>query len=168
MSFQQLKQSRNLPNSHFFRFLQVRAFLRTHIPNFERLHRHNTLDCIILHIPGFKGAVSSFYDMLQASVEVSSEKARADWERDLDTEISEDVWDSILGNIHSSSINSRHTLVQFKVVHRLHYSKSRLHAIYPNTLPLCDKCKQETGTLAHQFWFCSKLSSFWSHIFDYL
>ena len=34
--------------------------------------------------------------MLQASEEVSSEKARADWERDLDTGISEDVWDSIL------------------------------------------------------------------------
>ena len=86
----------------------------------------------------------------------------------MNIEIPEDVWESILSNIHSSSINARHTLVQFKVVHRLHYSKSRLHAIYPNTSPLCDKCKLETGTLAHQFWFCPKLNSYWSLIFDYL
>ena len=120
-----------------------------------------------MYSSGF-GSVSIFYDLLQASVVISSDKFRCDWEKDLDTTISEDVWDAILDNIHSSSINARHALVQFKVVHRLHYSKSRLHAIYPNSSPLCDKCKQEAGTLAHQFWLCPKLNSYWSLIFDYL
>ena len=32
--------------------------------------------------------------------------------------------------------------------------------------PLCDKDEQQTGTLTHQFWSCSKLTLFRSLIFD--
>lgn len=55
---------------------------------------------------------------------------------------SEEVWETTL--------EAKQNL-QFKVVHRLHYSKSMLHTIpTPNTTPLCDKCKHRL-TL-HQFW----------------
>ena len=95
MSFQQLQRANNLPATHFFRFLQIRAYLRTHIPNYEQLPTHNTLDSILIYTAGF-GSVSIFYDLLQASVVISSDKFRCDWEKDLDTTISEDVWDAIL------------------------------------------------------------------------
>ena len=58
---------------------------------------------------------------------------------------------------HHISINVRHTLIQFKTVHRLHYS--RLHAMYPKTSPLCDKIKLDTGTLTHQSWSRPELNS---------
>lgn len=35
-SFQQLQQKYNLPQHQFFRYLQVRNYVKTHLPNFER------------------------------------------------------------------------------------------------------------------------------------
>lgn len=44
-------------------------------------------------------------------------------------------------------------MIQFKVLHRSHYSNQ--------TSPLCNRCR----TLAHQFWSCLSLQSFWCSIF---
>ena len=65
-------------------------------------------------------------------------------------------------------MNARHNLVQFKVIHRLHYSKVKLHKIFPDTSPLCETFKQEEGTLTHLFWTYPKLHVYWALIFDYL
>ena len=168
VSFQHLQQTYDLPSTHLFRFLQIRHYIRTHIPRYEHVPKHNILDSLRRLIPGSRGTVSSLYSILMAHEEVSTEKVKNDWEQELNLELNVTDWEGILDRIHSSSINSRHSLVQFKVVHRLHYSKARLHGIYPNISPLCEKCKQQSGTLTHQFWSCSKLTLFWSLIFDYI
>ena len=71
-----------------------------------------------------------------------------------------------LTRIHSSSICSRHDLIQFKVLHRLHFSKAKLVRIFPNVDPLCDRCKQTPATSYHMFWSCPKLVPFWSSFFE--
>lgn len=63
---------------------------------------------------------------------LSDAKLRNAWVEELGTEITDDTWEAILIKIYNSSINVRHRLIQFKIVHRLHYTKSRLHAIYLN------------------------------------
>src|SRR4029434_305144 len=158
MSFQHLQQTYDLPSAHFFRFLQIRDYIKTHIPHYEHMPKHNTLDSLRRLTPGSRGTVFFLYDMLRAHEVVPTAKLKNYWEQELNMEISITVWEGIMDRIHSSSINSRHSLIQFKVVHRLHFSKTRLHDIYPNISPLCDKCKQQTGTLTHQFWSCSKLT----------
>lgn len=75
-------------------------------------------------------------------------------------------WDKSLFNIQSYSVNSGHQLIQFKVVHRLHYSKSRLRKIYLSVLPVCDRCKVTEGPLSHTFWFWASLR-LWTRIFDW-
>ena len=69
--------------------------------------------------------------------------------------------------IHRCSINARHKLIQFKITHRLHYSKLKVNKMYPNVSALCNKCKNQVGTLTHQLWTCPSLHSFWSSIFDF-
>lgn len=49
----------------------------------------------------------------------------------------------------------------------MHYSKVRLHRIYPSVSPVCDRCNMSEGTLSHAFWACSSLANFWSRIFDW-
>lgn len=75
------------------------------------------------------------------------------WEEELDTEISDELWQAVLNNIHSSSICLRHTIIQFKVTHRLHWSKAKLARIAPDIDPECDRCNIEPGTLSHMFFF---------------
>lgn len=152
VSFKQLRQTYDLPSTHLFRFLQIWHYIRSHVPDYERMPKHNTTDSLRRLIPRSRGTVSSLYSILMAHEVVSTKKVKNDREQELNTELNVTDWEGILDRIHSSSINSRHALVQFKVVHRLHYSKARVHGIYSNISPLCDKCKQQSGTLTHQFW----------------
>ena len=64
------------------------------------------------------------------------------------------IWTSALSCIHKCSINSRHRLIQFKVIHRFHYCKAMLHRFYPSVSPVCDKCNLIDATLLHSFWKC--------------
>lgn len=93
---------------------------------------------------------------------------RDKWEGDLHVQISDETWKKIIDRIFSSSICLRHGVIQFKVVHRLHWSKTRLSKIRDDFDPTCDRCKQEPASLLHMFWTCSKLQNFWKNIFNIL
>ena len=74
-------------------------------------------------------------------------------------------WNCALSRIHSASFSARHSLIQFKVVHRLHWSRAKLGKIFPDIDPICSRCKLEPATLFHQFWSCPKLADLWGRIF---
>ena len=57
------------------------------------------------------------------------------------------------------------SLIQFKVLHRLHYSKSKLHRIFSNIPAICDKCQHSEANLTHSFTNCIKITNFWTEIF---
>ena len=59
----------------------------------------------------------------------------------------------------------RHAVVQFKVAHRLHWSKARLSWINSDVDPTCDRCIQAPATLLHMFWTCPRLFTFWQSVF---
>lgn len=61
--------------------------------------------------------------------------------------------------------NARLQLIQFKVTHRSHFSKTKLNRIFPSVSATCDKCKSANGTLGHLIWSCPKLRTFWDNIF---
>lgn len=82
--------------------------------------------------------------------------------------IGDEVWEASLKAIHTCSINTRHQLIQFKVIHRLHYSCTKLHSFYATVSPICPKCKYAEGTLGHLFWSGPKINKFWSDIFKCL
>jgi len=63
-SFEQLKQNYALVSAHFFRYLQVRDFVRKHIQNFEVLNLNPTLERIVNVHPGLNGSVYNFYKLL--------------------------------------------------------------------------------------------------------
>ena len=77
-----------------------------------------------------------------------------------------DWWDSVLNGIHKASICARLTLIQFKVVFRCHYSKTRLSQIFPNAIDVCDRCSGSPCYLAHMFFFCPTLGNIWQTYFD--
>ena len=163
-SFQELQQKFQLPTSHFFRFLQLRHFLRAYVPLYEQKLHHAALDSLLTIEPYTKGAVSYFYNILQKLNSPSTNSFREEWQRELGNVLWEEMWKICFENIHSSSINARHALIQFKVVHRLHFSPSK---IFNDASFLCMKCSEEQGSLSHQFLQCPRLQTFWSHLFDF-
>ena len=60
----------------------------------------------------------------------------------------------------------KHGLIQFKIVHRLHYSPEKLAKIYPGTNPVCPRCGHSPAKLGHMFWSCNSLNNFWVRVFE--
>ena len=166
-SFDQLVSKFSPLKTQFFRYVQLRNYVRQNIPSFESLPADDSMSKILLGSPEAKNLISSFVGIFLNQQDKSTLKIKQTWERDLNIEISDDVWEGALKNIKSCSINSRLQLIQFKVTLRLHYSKVKLHNFFPNLSPLCNRCKIAEGTLAHHFWDCPNLYNFWCLVFQW-
>ncbi|XP_059837717.1 uncharacterized protein LOC132400604 [Hypanus sabinus] len=167
-SFQQLSVQFNLPNAHFFRYLQIRHFIAPLIPNFPEMPAKNAMDLFLSINPLGKGLISIIQDKLAALRRAPVDKIKMAWEHDLNTSLSDESWDSILKSVNSTSLCARHCLLQFKIVHRAHMSKSKLSRFYPDISPLCDKCKRGEASRIHMYWFCHSLEKFWKDVFTTL
>lgn len=118
-SFDQLKRKFDLQPTDFFRYLQIRSYARINIRIFEAHNLPGEIYSLLNKDPETKKLVSMFVNVFAAQTAPSTQHLKE--------------------NIHSCSINARHHLIQYKVVHRLHYSRVNLHSFFPSTRPLCKK-----------------------------
>lgn len=167
-SFDQLRAKFNLPGTHFFRYLQVRDWARNNTGAFPTIPEQQPIDILFSTVPSLKGTISSMYMKLSSMQTTSLDALREAWQADLNVQFADAEWSDVVSRIHSSSICARHSLIQFKVVHRLHLSKARISIMYPAVDDSCNRCKHSPATLAHTFWFCPMLSGYWSSIFEAL
>ena len=63
VSFEQLAVKFSLPKSHFYRYLQIRHFLRGQLPSFPQTPDASTVD-VLLNFKPCKGLVSTVYNKL--------------------------------------------------------------------------------------------------------
>ena len=159
LSFETAVTDHDIPRSHFFRFLQIRSFTQKMLPSYPYLPPKNQLDIILEFGPNEKKRVSVMYDLLSNLKPVTWDKTKAAWERDLGVELSEEVWEDSLQRIHSSSLCIRHGLIQFKIVHRLHYSGEKLARLFNIPDPGCPRCGHIPASLSHMFWTCPSLTT---------
>lgn len=124
---QQLQENYEIPKTDFFRYLQVRHFVKTHLHNFESAEA-DKLDLCFSKSVLDKRAISFLYGILQDLNQVK-------WEEELGLEILGEIWERALQFVNRCTLNARHHLIQFKIIHRLHYSKVKLSKIYPDLSP---------------------------------
>lgn len=166
-TFKQLQEKFKLQKNHFFRYLQIRNYVKTHLTNFETV-TPNTLENSIKCFARSHSRISHLYDALLSLGLPKTDTLKDKWETELGIPISQFVWEECLEYIHECSINTRHCLIQFKILHRLHYSKVKLHKIFPDVSPLCEKCECSEATLSHSYALCHKLWNYWGDIFNFL
>ncbi len=164
-TFEYLYKTFDLSQSHFFRYLQVRHFIKHSFPQLQKLPLDHDIHRLLRQSPLEKHLVSKFISSFVSHSSISTAHLKDAWERDLGKDIWASTWEEGLRRIHSCSINVRLQLVQFKVMHRLHYTKAKLNRLYPSISPLCDRCKSADGTYGHIFWSCPEVSEFWKSIF---
>ena len=164
-SFEALQQDHELPKEHFFRYLQVRSFAREHF-QFPTISVKSILDTMLGWYPYTEGSISDIHMVIQEIRPPLLDKTKSAWERDLNIELDEETWERSLERIHTTSLCLRHCLIQFKILHRLHFSREKLSRIYPNFDSTCVRCHLEPATVGHMFWGCTSLAPFWRSIFD--
>lgn len=167
-SFQQLRENCAMPKHNFFRYLQVRSFVRDTHPQFPSLPSVTPIDSFLKPIHVMKGMISHFYEEICSLRESSLASIKSQWEEDIGENIPEEQWEKILSRVHSSSFCARQGLMQCKILHRSHWTKVRLSKIYPEVDPMCDRCHQAPASTAHMFWSCPSLHKYWSLIFKTL
>lgn len=168
ISFQQMCLDFSIPRTNFFRYLQIRDFVRKQYAQFPALPSQSEADDLLTSFKSFKGIISVLYNSLSSLHNPSLAIVKHRWEQDLGTDLTDAQWAKILKRVHTSSICARHGLLQCKVLHRIHWSKEKLSKRFPGTDPTCDRCKITSGSYFHTFWSCSKLITFWTHIFKIL
>lgn len=168
VTFSYLSEKFNLPKTHFFRYLQTREFIRNKFSHFPHEPPKQEIDKI-LDIKVSKGVVANIYKIIFSFTSFSESspisRIKQNWESDLNHVFTEEEWSKALRRVHTSSICACHSLIQFKLLHRIYWSKDKLPKINPDFDPTCDRCRQAPATLYHTFWLCPALTSFWTSIF---
>lgn len=96
---------------------------------------------------------------------MNTDGIKRDGEKEIGTEVAMDTWDKGLIYVNNCSLNARHCLIEFKILHRLHYSKLKRHRIFPEMLPVCEECNQADADLSYSYVLCPKLQDLWAAIF---
>lgn len=167
-SFEQLKDSFNIPAMHFFKYLQVRHFICSQQGGHPTPLESPVTDNILKGIQCPKGMVSVIYSRILDLLTNKTLKSRSKWEQDLDFTFKDCDWEALCSSAQRFSYNSRHRLLQFNLIHRIYFTPERLHKMYGTISELCPRCKAATGSLIHMFWDCVNLKQFWDHILDAL
>ncbi|KAI9999558.1 hypothetical protein NQD34_018412 [Periophthalmus magnuspinnatus] len=168
-TFEQLKQKFNIDYKDFFKHLQIRDLTRVALPSFPSQPQECIADRIMPRDPLKKGTISKMYqDLSQIDCMITLDHLKEAWSTDLAINITEDQWWEAQIRVHSSSVCSRHGLIQFKILHRLHLSKQRLARMFPGVDPSCERCGRDPASLSHTFWECPNITLYWTRIFETL
>ena len=148
-SFEDLSHNFDLPLSSLFRYFQVCHFLQHHDPNFPYITSPSGLDDLLKSPFNSKRLVSRISDCITSFKYTTLAKIRADWVDELGEDLEEDIWEGTLLRINDSTSCAKLIIIQFKILHRIHYSKAKLAKIYPGTDASCDSCRNTPADLTH-------------------
>lgn len=158
----------SISKSNFFRYLQIRHFVKTLVPSFPQIPERSVIEDILQRPVNWRGHISSIYTLIMSSESPTTNDIKTKWQEELGIDISEIVWDRAQSWVNGTSPCARLNLIQFKVFHRMHFSKAKLAKIYSTLDDTCDRCKITRGDLTHMFWACPKLTEYWTSIFEIL
>lgn len=119
--------STSLPLSHLFRYFKIRHFVQALFPAFPSLPPSQVWEeGFFFHFdPLQKLFISRIYNKLLSHDSIPVTKVKVARERELGLNFEDSWWHVALKKIHTSSTCTRLTLIQFKVLFRIHDSKAR-------------------------------------------
>ena len=140
----------------------------SHDPNFPNVSSVSGLDDLLESPFNSKRLISRIHDCIASLKTITIAKIRADWADELGEDMEDDMWNCALLRVNDSTSCAKLSIIQFKVLHRTHFSKARLAKIYPDSDASCNRCHHTPANLTHMFWSCPALVTYWSMIFKTL
>lgn len=164
MSFDEIVVKYDIARSQFFRYLQLRDFIRTQqnqslsIPSLSMLEEMVVKDC------QGRGLISKIYNKLVGESSESSVNKLESWREDLQENISIEEWEKACTKAQLQTVNTRLRFLQYNWLMRSYMTPVKLNKFY-NTIPdVCIKCDKEKGTIFHCLWQCSQIKKFWEEV----
>lgn len=163
-NFNDLSAKFNLQKSDLFRYFQVRHFIQSQSPTFPDFPADSGLEKLLRHPMHLGRHIANISNIITSLQETSLDRLRTAWSEELGFEIPGYFWERAQERINGTSSCARLSLIQFKVFHRIYYTKSKLSKMYDNVDDRCERCNSAPANMTHMFWDCPKLTEFWSSI----
>lgn len=119
----------------------MRQFLKSQTPQFPLLPPKSGMDAVLETPCVTRGLISRIYNQI-INFKDDTLPLKCAWEKKLATELGDEWWERAIACINSSSSCACLSLIQFKVLHWIHLSKSKLSKCYPEIDDKCDRCAQ--------------------------
>ena len=168
MSFDELKARYDVPQKHFFKYLQLRSFILKSLKNSVQQPPMSTLETFSTKTCFSKGLVTQLYNIMVENHKDNSESKRQQWIGDLQEDILVEEWGIICSKVHTQTINTRLRLIQYNWIMRTYITPVKLNKFDPNIPDRCYKCNIHQGTLYHCLWECEEIQRFWSSVIQYI
>ncbi|XP_014833189.1 PREDICTED: uncharacterized protein LOC106910967 [Poecilia mexicana] len=124
-TFDAISSKFSLQHSSLFRYLQIRDFVRNISPCFPNLPPMGGMDILLQTPTHCRGLISKIYNSISSLNAVKLDEIRAEWSEELGIHISDETWNHALHRVNGSTSCARLGLIQFKVLHRIHYSRAQ-------------------------------------------
>ncbi len=123
----------------------------------------------LLEVPlHLQGLVSRIYTTLMSLKSARTDKIQSRWEKELGVDFSVVFWNNALRIVNGSTSYARLNLMQFKVLHGMHLSRTRIASFNPTFEKTCIRCHTGEADLNHMFWTSPTLTANWSTMCDTL
>lgn len=159
-SFQDLQTEFHMPQTQFYRYLQLRHALSPSLEGLESLPEFSPIEAKVFMGDLQDHKISKIYQSLITHCSSTLQKLRRDWEGDVG-QLEEEDWMEALIAPREAAIVVRLRLLQFKYFHRVYYTRMHLWRAGLLASPMCLRCSQEEGTFLHTVWHCPSLDRFW-------
>lgn len=166
-SFAHLTQNHGIGSKHFLEYLQVKTTIQAKINIQTSTIDIPPLVSELLNLPSPKKMLSKIYKML-SQPEKTITLPYHKWESDLSITPDAGFWTQICKNIYLMSNNYNLQLIQYKVLHRFHFTAQKLSKMGYGT-DTCTHCMQNTpDTYTHAVWLCTPIYRFWVKVTEAL
>lgn len=162
-TFPDLQQRHALSGSQFYKYLQVRHALTTHVPTGTSLPEFSPLEAQVMTGNLGRGGVSRIYRSLVNNGSPTLNALRTSWEGWLGPLEDEDWRDALMAPKTLTTSSKLH-LIQLYFLHTAYLTPVRLHRAGLRPSPNCVRCGHAPTDFYHVAWGCPALAQFWPGI----
>ena len=167
-TYKDLKEKYKIEDTEIFRYLQLTNWMR------------NNIDCgyggpteigkILKRKDDKKiGLTGRIYNILMTadSSDTLLQNIYNKWTIDLNIDAGI-RWKECLHLTNKITTNENLRLIQYKLMTRIYYSRDKINKFDSTSSNKCLKCKTESDSLIHAFWYCEKIRESWKEIEEWL
>ena len=108
------------------------------------------------------------YSTLIDNIFIPPNNAQSKWSEDLATLVDDEYWKTCFIQIHKCTISAKLRAFQYRFIHRIIFTNSRLFKMGKKESSLCTLCQEQEETLIHYFYECNVAKDFWRAVLSWL
>uniref|UniRef100_A0A803JHH5 Reverse transcriptase domain-containing protein n=1 Tax=Xenopus tropicalis TaxID=8364 RepID=A0A803JHH5_XENTR len=165
-SLEQLRDKLNRQDLQVFRYFQLRHAFKAQFSTLEPELTPSNLESTLRN-PQTGKLTSRLYKTLLNSIPPPFNTARRKWQQ-ITPNMTNEQWSETTEVLYTDLISLRDRLIQYKFIHQLYMTPTKLQKMGRNPEATCPRCHQTGSSFLHLAWECPPIQRYWSKIIKYM